>query len=524
MMDATRIMRLLGNTLPASLGGGRLHASSLPPISQGRSNATAAVDDVVVDAPIEAPDPPSPRGAESGFAGVVGSTRISPRLDPISVADLLRNAFVYPPHSIYKDTKLATFGVFPHHDMQPDPEFHYRFRDAGKSRGAGKDCGDLVETYHRLLCDAVTRSCADQRTPWLLQSGGKDSTTLAIAIAETRPETTCITYLGGPEENELDSAEFVAKKLGLGHQRLVCDPARAYDRYVALADRMTMLTADFALLSYADLATEIAGNGGDGLIDGMGSDSYFGAPAQARKKLLYWLAKGLRLPPAVADLPLIGRNFELSYLIGTLQMHPIERIFPGSRFTDAEVDALFGLPIAKSSRERLAPFRAEIASATSHDELRVISMSISNAAAGFAKGLYTTQALGMRAAYPLCDQTLCDWVYNHVPREQLIDPVAKLNKVLVRAHIAARFGTLPYVARKGSFRFDLCGLARQKFEQVHGYAQQTQVMLPGAVDWLERNRRRLDNKYHASKFYLLAIVLPWIARQETAASTTQASR
>jgi hypothetical protein len=30
------------------------------------------------------------------------------------------------------------------------------------------------------------------------------------------------------------------------------------------------------------------------------------------------------------------------------------------------------------------------------------------------------------------------------------------------------------------------------------------------VGWLERNRGQLDNKFHASRFYLLAIVLPWI--------------
>ncbi len=518
MMDTTRLVRLLGNRLPA---GERLEPASRPAIPQTRPGANAAIDDVAVGAAVEVSESSVPSAPQRGICAPAPPPPAA-RLDPVSVADLLRNAFVYPPHSIYEDVKLATFGVFPHHDMQPDPEFHYRFRDAGKRSGVAKDQGDdLVGTYHRLLCEAVSRSCADLRTPWLLQSGGKDSTTLAIAIAETRPETTCVTYHGGPEENELESAEYVARKLGLRHERLVCDPARAYDRYVALADRMTMLTADFALLSYADLATEIAGNGGDGLIDGMGSDSYFGAPAQARKKLLYWMAKGLRLPPALAELPLVGRNFELCYLLGTLQMHPIERIFPGSRFTDAEVDELFGRPIATASRERLGPFKAEIASATSHDELRVISMSISGAAAGFAKGLYTTQALGMRAAYPLCDRNLCDWVYNNVPRDQMIDPVAKLNKVLVRSHIAGRFGPLPYVARKGSFRFDICGLARQKFEQVHDYAQQTRVMLPGAVDWLERNRRRLDNKYHASKFYLLAIVLPWIARQECGAASAQ---
>jgi hypothetical protein len=37
-------------------------------------------------------------------------------------------------------------------------------------------------------------------------------------------------------------------------------------------------------------------------------------------------------------------------------------------------------------------------------------------------------------------------------------------------------------------------------------------VLPGAAQWLERNRHRMDNKYHASKFYLLAVVLPWLVR------------
>lgn len=435
------------------------------------------------------------------------------RIDPVSVADILRNAFVYPPHSIFEDIKLATFGFFPHHDMQAAPEFHYRFRDAGKRNVPDDGSVDLVGTYHRLLCEAVTRSCKDIQSPWLLQSGGKDSSTLAIAIAETRPETTCITYLGGREENEVASAQFVAKKLGLRHETLVCDPSRAYDRYVAVSARMPLLTADFALLSYADLATQVAGSGGDGIIDGMGSDSYFGAPSQTKKKLLYWLAKGLRLPAGVSELPLVGRNFELCYLLGTLQMNAIERIFPGSRFTDVEVDALFGRRISSVSRERLNPFKAEISSATSHDELRVISMSISGAAAGFAKGLYTTDALGMHAAYPLCDHDLREWVYTHVPRDKMVDQVGKVNKVLVRQHIKERLGVLPYVERKGSFRFDVCGLARQKFDQVHGYAVQASDQLPGAVDWLERNRGRLGNKYHASKFYLLAIVLPWLVRQ-----------
>jgi hypothetical protein len=104
-------------------------------------------------------------------------------------------------------------------------------------------------------------------------------------------------------------------------------------------------------------------------------------------------------------------------------------------------------------------------------------------------------------------------VYGQVPLHQRVDPVTRANKVLVRRHIAARFSELPYVARKGSFRFDLCGLARQRYDQVYAFAAEARDLLPGAPAWLRRNRNRLDNKYHASKFYLLAVVLPWILQR-----------
>lgn len=455
----------------------------------------------------------SPYYGKPDFSGLAAGRAGGRRIDAVSVADILRNAFVYPPHSIFEDVKLVTFGFSPRADMRAAPEFHFKFRDTGSHPDRGEQDQDWVEAYHRLLCEAVATSCADMRTPWLLQSGGKDSSSLAIAVAEVRPDTACITYLGGREENEVASAQLVARTLGLRHEALVCDPGRAYDRYLDIVGRMPLLTADFALLSYVDLATEIAIRGGDGVVDGLGSDSYFGTPVSRQQRLLSWLARGIRIPRFVAELPLIERHFQLCFLLGTLQMGAIERVFPGSRFTDAEVDELFGRDISWTSRRRLTLFEAEIASATSRDEWRDISTSIAGSAGAFAKGLYTTSALSMHAAYPYCDRKLREWVYHEVPRDWMVDPDTRTNKVLVRHHIATRFDALPYVGRKGSFRFDLCGLARQRFEQVHAYAHWARDFLPGAVGWLERNRGRLDNKYHASKFYLLAIVLPWIGQR-----------
>ena len=450
----------------------------------------------------------SPYYGAPDFSALAGCGR--QRIDRVSVADLLRNAFVYPPHSICEDVKVVTFGFSPRQDMRSEPRFRFQFRQAGEIPEVANASKDWLGSYHRMLCKAVRRSCAGMARPWLLQSGGKDSTTLAIALAETRPDATCITYLGGPEESEAASAREVAHTLGMKHEVLTCNPGRAYDRYLALIDRLPLLTADFALLAYLDVATEIAADGGDGVIDGLGSDNYFGTPMDFQQRWLARLAREWRLPLDATGLPLVGRSFELCFVLATLQMNAIERVFPGSRFNDAEVDALFGEAMACRSRARLMVFSEEIASATSSWEWRDMSMSIAGSAGSFAKGLFSTHALSLRAAYPFCDRNLREWIHHQVPRQQKIDPDTLLNKVLVRRHIATRFQQLPYVRMKGSFRFDLCGLAARRFDQVREFALQARDELPGAVRWLDQNRGRMHNKYHASRFYLLAVILPWL--------------
>lgn len=432
-------------------------------------------------------------------------------LDLVSLADLLRNAFVYPPHSIYRDVKLAISGFDASQDLHATPQFHFEYHaTAAQARPAlhAVDSEMLLKLYHGLLCDAVAHTSSSMAAPWLLQSGGKDSTSMAIAVAEARPDAVCITYLGGREEDEVDSARFVARQLGLRHEVLVCAPGRAYDRYLAMLPDMPLLTADFATLSYADLATHVAAHGGDGVIDALGSDNYFGLPVHWRQRLKGLLARRIRLPQGVLESALVSRNFRLSYAMGTLQMDGFERSFPGSRFSDSEVDALFGLAMSARSRQRLELFREDIELASSMEARRRVAATIVEAAT-FGKGMYTASAAGLQLAYPYCDARLCRWVFNEVPDELLIGR-GGVSKVLVRRHIAQHFDQLPYVRAKGCFRFDLCGLAQARFEQVLGFAEQVREVLPGAAPWLVAHRHRMDNKYFASKFYLLAVTLPWL--------------
>ncbi|RUL77671.1 asparagine synthase-related protein [Dyella choica] len=441
--------------------------------------------------------------------------------DPVSIADLLRNAFVYPPHSVYRRIKVVFSDDYLVLGSNDDPVLHAAlaaWKITAKPSCTSRSSDALVQTYHRLLCAAVTNSTARMQQPWFLQSGGKDSTSMAIALADARPDVTCITYLGGREENELASAQWVARNLGLRHEALVCDPGRAYDRYLAHVQQIPLLTADFAMLSYLDLVAEIRGNGGDGVLDALGSDVYFGMPSHWRHLIFRVLAQHFALPDHLFNLWGIRRSFRLCYALSTMQMSAFERFYPGSRFSDEEVDALFGEPMAMYSRRRLDVFLCAIQAARTVADRRRIAAAIVEAAS-FGKGLYTASALALPLAYPYCDARLGQWLTHEVPEDHLIGPDGT-NKILVRKHIARSFLNLPYIAKKGCFRFDVCALARVRYDRVRQFAidAKAQDLLPGAPAWLDAHRAHLDNKYFASKFYLLAVVLPWLLNRLQPAS------
>jgi len=464
----------------------------------------------------------SPNAGEVDLSPLGDHGRDFASLDLVSIADILRNASVYPPHTIYRDVKVAATGFDPAQDLHDQPRFHFPFQSELATSRPPVDAVDedaLVCTYHRLLCEAVARTTSGVRSPWLLQSGGKDSTSMAIALADVRPDATCLTYLGGNEENEVASARFVAQQLGLRHEVLICDPCRAYDRYLAVLPRIPLLTADFAALSYIDLATEVSLSQGDGLIDALGSDQYFGVPLHRQDHVLGWLARDLRVPQRVFQSRLVNRSFKLCFLLATMQMNQFERYFPGSRFSDAEVDALFGWNVSTCSRRRMETFRPDLEAAGSVEAVRRLSLVIGESS-HLIKGMNAAHALSLHLAYPYADPQFRDWVFHHVPTELLISRDG-VNKVLMRRYIAKRFDHLPYVKAKGCFRFDLRGLARRRFDQVYAFAQQTQVLLPGAPNWLATHRDRLDNKYFASKFYLLAMILPWLLSRMHAATSVE---
>jgi hypothetical protein len=273
---------------------------------------------------------------------------------------------------------------------------------------------------------------------------------------------------------------------------------------------MTLLTGDFAFLSYVDILSELRSAGVDGIIDGLGSDVYFGTPVSRQSHLLATAARALPLSSRWAELPLLRNSFALCYVASTLGMSEVERFFPGSRFSPSDADELLGMQHSKASRDRLRSHTAAYEGEQGLSIRRAYAVLLSEAGGAFAKGQYAASALDMGVAYPFCDEALASWVRGELPAELRLDVRNGVNKVIVRKHIAERFGELPYVNEKGSFRFDVRGLAVARFDAVRDMATEIGDVLPGAVAWLDRNRPYLGNKFHSSRFYLLAVLIPWL--------------
>lgn len=434
------------------------------------------------------------------------------RIDRVSMADILRQTFVTPPFTAMADVFDLAGGFMP----RDDAGVHFDHEPPFPPTAVLHDHGDTqayVDDYHHHLCASVHRAALPFRRPCLLQSGGKDSTSLAIALARERSDALCATYLAGCEEDEVASAGHVARTLGLRHRVIVGNASRAYRIYVDAVADMPLITADFALLSYLEMASELRKDNVDGILDGIGADVYFGGAHSFRLAALQRLARRWPRAGGLTSVPLIDRSFSLCYLASTLTMSPWQRHFPGSRFTDEETDTLLGEPLAAASRLRSDGFEQAIARLTP-GQARVLSFTVSEPGASRAKAYCASDAVGIPVAYPFADAAFTRWARHALPGRLKHGDTGRQDKVAMRLHIARRFSDLPYVGRKGSFRFDVRALAEAHYDDVVAMAEQCRHDLPGAPAWLKENRRRRGNKFHASKFYVLAILLPWLrARQ-----------
>ncbi len=446
----------------------------------------------------------------------------------LALQALLRLGFVPPPFTLYEGLyrpavgdRLRTDGV----GVRYEVDFPY---EAAKYRG---DQAYDRATIARLLRQALGRSLQGERRVVLMLSGGKDSSALCYALRDAGArDVLTLTYVAGVREDESAAAERLARSLGFAHRTITSNPIQEHAALKAFCGRSPFVTGDFALVPYV-YAASLVPEGYGSLIDGLGNDIYMGHIAAKRETRL----QAASLPSLLGRAPLAGEllgralwgRLELgwagakaAYGVQSLQMLRIERSFSGSRLSVSELDRILGpsegLYRYLAAMERLGAGRAP-------EESRALWRGrLYDAACAMDKARLAAASLGMKCCFPYCDEELADYFFNLPPGEKY-DYGTRTNKLALRRYLAERGQPdREYIARKGSFRFDIEKYVWVNLPEIGRAVREAsgRYALPGlheVFEHLARRQGRAGNYVIASKLYLLGIASVWLAMRPPSA-------
>ncbi len=321
----------------------------------------------------------------------------------------------------------------------------------------------------------------------LMLSSGKDSVTLAIALAELGYDIPCVTYRADEDDNEHEHAAAFCRRLGLRHQtvEMPSDPNRIRSHLLAFFEKAVAPSADHALIPVIVTIAESGADSG-GIIDGGGNDGYMGyIPSQRRRKKRAFRIRGRWAQEMVARATHVDSR--LNYLArsraGTawpgrnLRYHEIRRLFshaidPADRWRD-EDRRLRGW--ADIDRAQVNMLR-QIEGARTSDKVRLVA-----------------QTLEMDAVLPYCDQELAGYCFN-LPVEERYSESTGTDKILLRRLLSERVDYDSEAIGEAFFAFDGASFFTENADFVRDEIHSCSLWEPevrAVVDgWLEAVPRR----------------------------------
>lgn len=285
----------------------------------------------------------------------------------------------------------------------------------------------------------------------LMQSAGKDSTALALALARSsidKSRITCITFSNNTVNDEDGIAADICKKLGLKHQRVVINQHdTALPTLLEKAFSTAELPAlDHATIPYLQCLAQVNANNAV-ILDGTGIDIYFGVTAPR------WLQQADRymphgLPCKSLLRPFVPRRFlparwltsrpEIHFGMGLLARSELAEIFPS---------------VTKQERHRWD----NIGHQTKHHSLLDIRsgtrLKHQDPSQVMRKGRLAAHAFGADIAFPFADAALIDYVFN-LPEPARFSADFTTNKILLRQMLKEKLGYDAAQIGKRVFYFD----------------------------------------------------------------------
>ncbi|RAP27569.1 hypothetical protein DID74_00250 [Candidatus Marinamargulisbacteria bacterium SCGC AG-333-B06] len=198
------------------------------------------------------------------------------------ISFLLQSGVVPLPKTGYKELFICHYGFkfnlsTKNNKVLVNYTYKYPFSVTTRSNHSNINYNDILE----LIAHATIRKMHKGKDSYLFHSAGKDSNTIALALAEAgwQNKVTLISHKSRKEKDESEISKSIAKKLGFKHKKLY-EADLLNNSHKNNIDNFFINSplpcTDNVSLAYPIYLTQIPHLSHANLIDGMGNDVYMG--------------------------------------------------------------------------------------------------------------------------------------------------------------------------------------------------------------------------------------------------------
>lgn len=225
-------------------------------------------------------------------------------LKPLKVSNeglsfLLQSGVVPPPKTAYEDIYILGIGDKADVSTQNGKvvvNFSHEFPFMNANRLSADEMQPDEDLILQMLAEATINGIDESKPSFLFHSAGKDSNTIALALAEAgwQGKVTFITHKSKGASDESEISAKIAKQLGFKHQVLNEVDLLQAEHYKAIEDyfiNAPFSSTDNVTLAYPLYAQQLPKLKGANIIDGGGNDSHMMTPPTQRERNVLPIAK-----------------------------------------------------------------------------------------------------------------------------------------------------------------------------------------------------------------------------------------
>ena len=374
----------------------------------------------------------------------------TPTLSSFGISQFLHHGLVPPPHTEWNELWFLGMGdrcILTSAPQGIDVSFERTYPHLGaNSTGMSQPS---TSTLLEVLTDATDRQInAAGGDGFLMMSSGKDSASIAVALAEGgHTEIQCVTYRTDPVDTESEIAASTCRRLGLTHRTfdIPANASAVEEELVRFFEGSARPCADLVQIPYA-LVVGDSGLRAGAVLDGGGNDLYMGIVPSRKFKAM----QRLRVRnEAVAQR--VERAVPVDSILNYFTRSRVATQLSGRSFRLRDTETFY--PDVVDTR----PFWAQISDETSDldpiDLGTAVATSFHDQAAVHLKAHVAAQAFDMAAEFPYCDSAVVDYLFN-LPVPARYDAKSGVTKLLLREMLLETIGYDAEAVGKHYFGFE----------------------------------------------------------------------